>query len=327
MEMGEEKFKSYEPESSLSDVVSLTNQQLRDNVTDINRINEGEDNAVYFAKLKSGREVVVRVSPKERAYNNFGVEAWALEKCRQLGVPTPRVLAVDTSTKEFAEAYMITEKLPGKSGEKIELAGAQREDLIRQVGHYLYLIHTVKPKGFGKFKKEGDEYIGRYDSFRDYMRHELEFSWWVKNHLETGLVSQDELNKLKEYFGEHRDMFELKQSSLVHGDMSPSLKNANMEGDTITGIFDMEDVLAHDPVFDFAWFDFWDLKDGHFVDALGKGYDNKEIFDENFETKLRFYQLMIGYSLMSYYHGREKKDAIIEMRDKIEILKKKVGIG
>ncbi|KYH38116.1 MAG: hypothetical protein AYL29_000680 [Candidatus Bathyarchaeota archaeon B24] len=59
----------------------------------IERTARGYDNEVYFVKTRGGKAFVVRVKMFGEA--GFRQEAWAIERCREAGVPVPTVLLVD----------------------------------------------------------------------------------------------------------------------------------------------------------------------------------------------------------------------------------------
>src|SRR3989344_7386667 len=131
-DMSEEEFKSYKQAHTNQEVIELTETVLGRKVKSLDRKNLGEINAVYFADMEGGPECVIRISPKERDYNTFLQEAWAFGGCRTVSVPTPEVLAVDVSLAQFPEAYMITKRIRGISGEKAEFTDEQKIDVLKQ---------------------------------------------------------------------------------------------------------------------------------------------------------------------------------------------------
>jgi aminoglycoside phosphotransferase (APT) family kinase protein len=316
------KFKSYKPEHSTDKVIDLTQKLLKMEVKNISRVDYGEINAVYFVKLQNGKEVVIRISPRERGWNSFSQEAWAFGKCRAVGVPTPQVLAVDTKPQDFPEAYMISRRLPGVTGNEAKkgLTEEQLLDVYRQLGHYYYLIHSIKAPGFGQLEQKGQEFVGRYSNQWEYIEHEIESGWWVKHALCTGLITKSKLSELKSRFERNRNLFDLEQASLVHGDLSTSLKNVILDGSEITGIVDMENVKVTDPVADFAYFHFWGGQNTEYFEALKSGYDDQGFFDGNFMKKVYLYQLLLSHSLTTYYDKRGNQGALEYVQSKISAI-------
>src|SRR4051794_21787590 len=55
------------------------------------------DTIVYEAQLPTGSVIFKTIDPDGRDPDGIGLEAWMCDTVRTLGVPAPRVLAVDTS--------------------------------------------------------------------------------------------------------------------------------------------------------------------------------------------------------------------------------------
>lgn len=74
----------------------------------------------------------------------------------------------------------------------------------------------------------------------------------------------------------------------------------------VIGIIDFENCSSGDPIYDFAWWDY-------FVDRriptewLKEGYTDKTIFDDNFERKLHLYRLHLSLGFIDYFE-REKNE-------------------
>jgi aminoglycoside phosphotransferase (APT) family kinase protein len=77
-------------------------------------------------------------------------------------------------------------------------------------------------------------------------------------------------------------------------------RNLIMRGNKIVGIVDMENLLATDPIRDFHWFGYW-IEDSQRLKALQNGYDNKEIFDNNFTLKMKLFQIVYSIPALAYY--------------------------
>jgi hypothetical protein len=61
------------------------------------------NSTVIFKTVRSGKGSAI------------AIEGWAYERVRELGVPVPKVLSLDTSRQFFPTIYIILEKLTGKS--------------------------------------------------------------------------------------------------------------------------------------------------------------------------------------------------------------------
>lgn len=308
------KYKSYSPEHEEGDINSLIQEELGTTVSKLERIDAGSINAVYHAILENGEEVFVRVSPAERGHNNFNEEVWAYSLCREKGVPTPEVIAVDTSLSKFGEAYMITRKLPGVPGDTRSITREERESALREMGHYLSLIHSIKLPGFGSLVPYGKGFRGKYDSLLEAIAVDPN----PDNDEEmAGMVEEIRANMEK-----HSNLLKLEQGALVHSDLAGNLDNALVENGHITGVLDMENVRITDPIYDFAYFTFHDSPDESMerLKLLCEGYDNKSLFDENFELKRTLLSLKLGVNLSNYYERRNNPKRVQRVRAKLRYL-------
>src|SRR5262245_55198164 len=105
------------------------------------------DTIVYEAELQAGSVVFKAIDADGRDPDGIGLEAWMCETVRGLGVPAPRVLAVDTSRSALPSSYFIMEKAAGQP--LISLAKEEQRPFLRQIGAHLQQIHSVQIDGFG----------------------------------------------------------------------------------------------------------------------------------------------------------------------------------
>lgn len=321
--MAEETFQSYKPVHTIDEVKSLTESVLRQKVTKMDRKDLGQINAVYFATLDDKTDCVVRISPKERGYNSFDEEAWAFDKCGVVGVPTPEILALDTSPSNFPEPYMITRKLPGVNGEEAHLSEEQKQKVLRQLGHYLSLIHGIHVEGFGTLHKRGETFVGDHPTLWHYIESEFETGWWLPVVRDNNLLPDKKVAEARERFLEDKALFSQPiTASLIYGDAA--LKNLLVEGTTVTGILDMENVTASDPILDFAFFHFWLGDEGDYLSYLQEGYDNKELFDANFRRKLLLYELLKGLSTLAFRFQKNDPEEVKLVHRRIPEIEKEL---
>jgi aminoglycoside phosphotransferase (APT) family kinase protein len=319
------KYKSYKPQHSIKNIKNLVSKILKNKVVSVKRLNYGEINAVYFVNLKNKERVVIRISPKEKTWNNFEPEAWAFQKCRKIGVPTPEVIALDIHPKDFPEPYMITRRISGKPGDEIKLSPKEKANIIKELGRYLFLIHSIKISGFGYLKDKGKAFVGSHDTLWDDINYELNSGWWTETVIKNNLLSKKDLEEIRILFKRHRNIFHLKKASLLHGDLS--INNTLINKKKITGILDMENLKAGDPVSDFAWFRFWQKMNTYFnFNALKNGYNNKNLFDKNFSKKLDLYQLLIGCGLLSYFYTPDNKRGLNYTKQRITLIRNNLKI-
>jgi hypothetical protein len=155
----------YKPIHKQSDVSVLIKDILMTKTVSAKRINYGEVNAVYTIQIDNGDEYVLKISPHTRGENNLLQEAWAFEKCRSIGVPVPEVIVADDSLSKFPEVYLLNKKISGTPGGEMKFTDVDFLDLMHQIGHYLYLIHSIPVEGFGEVDKSDNLFKGRYSTY------------------------------------------------------------------------------------------------------------------------------------------------------------------
>lgn len=312
--MAKKNCQPYESIHTKSDIYALTESVLKTKAVAIEKIDCGEVNDVYSVQVKRNDEYVLKISPQERKKNNLLQEAWAFNKCRSVGVPTPEVISVDTSLNTFPEAYLLTKKIPGTSGDEMKFTDEEVIDLMHQIGHYLHLIHSIQIDGFGEIKQTENQFRGMHSTLWQSIISDFESSWWVEVLTTHKLISKKDLEKYQRVLEKHKNLFDLKIALLTHGDIGT--RNLIMKGNKIVGIVDMENVLATDPVRDFHWFGYW-IEDSKRLKALQEGYDNKELFDNNFPLKMRLYQIIHSFPALAYYQSRNNYPALKYLQGKV----------
>ncbi|HVZ12377.1 MAG TPA: phosphotransferase [Patescibacteria group bacterium] len=314
--MSNSGFKSYKPSHVDDDVKGLVEKIVKSKVRLLERQDLGEVNAVYFIKTEDGQECVVRVAPEERGGNSFRIETLAFNMCRKVGVPTPEVIALDDSLEIFPEAFMITKKIDGTAGHQSWSTDAEGASLIKQLGHFLSLIHGIKLDGFGREPQvKNGQLVGKFNSQWESLVSDLDAPWREEVLVGKGLLSDEKVQKYRRLFDENKKLFDLPHASLLHGDAS--LKNTIVKDRRIVGIVDMENCMVGDPVQDIAWHHFWTQGAEPFFSALKEGYDNKEIFEGDFMKKMYLYELFFAQSILGYYDSRSNPEMVKTLQAKI----------
>lgn len=304
----------YKPIHKHSDVSALIKDILKTKTVKAKRINYGEVNAVYTIQTDNGDEYVLKISPFTRGENNLLQEAWAFEKCRSIGVPVPEVIVADDSLSKFPEVYLLTKKISGTPGGEIKFTDVDFLELMHQIGHYLFLIHSISVDGFGEIEKNDNQFRGRYSTLLESLNSVFTNSKWMDVVNTNNLLTEDDLRRYQKILDDNKKLFELKVASLTHGDMGP--RNLIMRGNKIVGIVDMENLLTTDPIRDFHWFGYW-IEDSQRLKALQNGYDNKEIFDNNFTLKMKLFQIVYSIPALAYYQNRNELSSLRYLQQKI----------
>jgi len=263
----------------------------------------GEVNEVYDIMLPNMESIIVRIHTDVKPV--FLQEKWAIEQCREKGIPVPTILLIKhIDGGDSIVSICIQEKLKGDTLErgKVNFWDLDRNllrTLMLESGELLARMHTIYVEGFGNLDKEGK---GKYKTFRGMMlekpKHVGEYIKLAKN---QGIPERD-MNFALKTITKNERRFENVKPVFNHGDFAP--KHIMYEGEVITGILDFGDVLGHSPVFDFARWEYWYGPSIAF-DWLREGYSDKSIFTEDYQELSRLIQLDMSLGTISWY-GKEK---------------------
>jgi len=260
----------------------------------IARTARGYDNEVYFVKTRGGKAFIARV--KIFGGVGFRQEAWAIERCREAGVPVPMVFLVDEiSLGGRSMEVMVQSKVPGKPLSEVQ-DNLSKEEFIRvwrRAGEILGRIHSVKVDGFWRRLDSGKwSLIG----WRRYMHSIIRDRSSEKNYILSAGFSREDFSFMLDMLRRYRDEFPCDQPVLCHGDFLPEHIFVNVEdGLEITGVIDFGEFQGAPNIHDFAVLSFecptLDLS------PLLEGYPYRDCLNEDFELRLNLHKLalLIGY--------------------------------
>jgi hygromycin-B 4-O-kinase len=193
----------------------------------------GRTNYVFAVNHVEG-QFVVRISPEPEKINAFRKELWASQKVREVGVPSPEVIAVGNEVAY--EPYMITRRVTGSEASH----HPRRDRIIHSMGRYAALINSIQTDGFGSnFDWTGDE--KRIDSWQGYLAEEFELEKRVELFSRNRILPDGEVKQLAQIV-ENAQTNNL-NPALNHSDLR--LKNVIVdEGGDIAAIIDWEECLS-----------------------------------------------------------------------------------
>ena len=193
----------------------------------------GRTNYVFVLNHVEG-QFVVRVSPEPEKINAFRKELWTSHKVREVGVPSPEVIAVGNDIA--AEPYMITRRVTGTEASH----HPKRDRIIHSMGRYAAMINSIKTHGFGSsFDWTTEE--TRNDSWQSYLADEFELEKRLRLFSANHILPDAEIQQLAQIIA-GVEMNGL-NPSLNHSDLR--LKNVivDEEGD-VAAIIDWEDCVS-----------------------------------------------------------------------------------
>jgi len=299
----EEKHKSFNtPQEIINGAIE---KAAKSPIVEQERIIAGETNEVHLVRTENGREVIIRIYHGEKP--KFERERWAIEQCREVGVPVPEVMLVESTEAERKPLHICVEsKLEG-----VPMGDIRKSDdpeisknlkaLLGQLGNNLGKIHSVPVNGFGSLDKNGN---GKYRTAKELLTQDLTIA--KENTLpEHSLLTIDReiVFRAKEILNREAENFPLVSPRLLHGDLAP--QHVLVKEGKISGIIDFEHAKGSDPAEEFAR---WELKfgDTYPIADIQEGYGNKELFGGDFKKRKNVWRLYQGLAILSYC-VREKK--------------------
>jgi aminoglycoside phosphotransferase (APT) family kinase protein len=280
------------------------------------KIVRGYDSEVYLVHMRQSSNVVVRIRHHGGAH--FADEAWAIGQCREVGVPAPEVLLVDTITiDEHPREVIVQRRVPGRALSEIErdLTPDQRAAAWRQAGAALGAIHSIRVGGF--YKRHAD---GSWDfpNWRSISKQSV-----IDRAAEKPLLMQagfraDQVDLLIQMLEAGQALVADEQPVLCHGDFLPGHLFFDQQL-SLSGVIDFGEFQGGGPITDFANLSM-SCPD---VDLawLQSGYGNPSLFGPAFPAQLRVAKLgmQLGYLAHFIQQGNQQEAApiIAGLRDSL----------
>lgn len=274
-------------------------------ITARERIVHGEANEVYRLTFESGLRVILRIA--RHAPGVFEKEAWAIGRCRALGMAVPEVLSIQRLAAAGDELELcFLEMLPGaRLSDSLTLPRETLRGIVRELGEQLSRMHSIDADDLGEARRffENDT--------DDFLAMEAEF---VRLGGEAGL-DERALDRAFPFYEQAMARREPLTRRLTHNDIRACHVLAH-EG-RLSGIIDFGQVSIDSPINEFAKWDYWEAPVLP-VDWLQEGYSDSSLFDEAYGE--RFQALRIAnalwvlrwYALTGYATGVRRAAAAIE---------------
>lgn len=213
----------------------------------------GQGNHLTFEADVDGRPLFVRVEDGPEHDDYIEVESHVLGEVRALGVPAPRVHAVDAGRAEVPFAWQVMDRIAAPDLNHWHKQG--RLDLPRaaaEIGAAVARWQAIAPAGFGPFDpavlRAEQRLAGFHERYEDYFRLRLE------THLrfleERGFLSREQITEIEQAIDAHRELLQLDRGCLVHKDLA--LWNILGSETEIAAYIDWDDTIAGDPMDDLS---------------------------------------------------------------------------
>lgn len=274
------------------------------------RIIIGEVNEVYEVITKDKKNYIVRISRSK--FPRFEAEKKVINLAKNAGVLAPTVLLVERMNSSGMDVTLcVEEKINGQPLNTIleTIDKKSLESILMEAGSQLSKIHSIQVDNFGN--------LDRSDHYKNWESFILRSAEKVKRFSQLAKIIQIDLHlmqKANKILRDHSCLYKEITPYLLHGDFS--LKHLLISRNHIVGIIDFESAKGGDPLFDFAWLDYFygERIPMHLVE---KGYSNKKIFDDNYELKMSLYSIHLGLGFIDYYESEKNMPALEYAKQKL----------
>lgn len=184
--------------------------------------------------------------------DEFGIEAWACERARSLGVPAPEVISLDTAAPV---PHLVLSKVVGAPLNDNRLALEVAARGARQAGAMLRRLHEVQLAGFGWIDREHfsrtAEVRGKSSSWAEEIKAELDPA--LEELVAIAALTAAQAEVLRAHMMSVLPTLEtIREGRLLHGDLGRMHIFVDPQDGGLTGLVDWADVQVGDPAWDLA---------------------------------------------------------------------------
>lgn len=213
----------------------------------------GQGNHITCFATIDGEEFFVRIEDGPERDDYMEIESRLLDEVRALGVPAPRVHALDASRARVPFAWQLMEVIAAPDLNQLHKQG--RLDLAAtagKVGAAVARWQALQPRGFGPFDpsvlRRTKQLAGFHSRYADY------FFLHLDRHLhflvERGFLPSNEAREMDAEIHRHSALLDLDQGCLVHKDLA--LWNILGTETEIAAFIDWDDAICGDPMDDLS---------------------------------------------------------------------------
>jgi hygromycin-B 4-O-kinase len=250
-------------------------------------IEDGELSQAYFFSTANG-DKVLRINSTDEG---FLKDKYAAEHFTGGHVPIPKIEAVGQLTKD--RYFAVSERAPGKTLDK--LGKGEVNSLMPEIIVSLEAIHATSPigEGYGWWRLDGSGKSSSWHAALDAMQQGEDDSPLASITYFDHKQYESLRAEILDYYQYCPDI-----RQLVHGDYG--FNNSLSDGATITGIIDWHGSMYGDPLYDVAWLDFWNYRQGYAA-AFKLHYEDRGRLPANFDERLICYKLIIGANSLAFF--------------------------
>lgn len=213
----------------------------------------GQGNHLTFVASIDGGETFVRVEDGPERDDYMEVESRVLEEVARLGIPAPRVHAVDATRRRVPFAWQVMDLIPAPDLNELQQQGCLNLDHVAfEIGAAIARWQVIQPGGFGPFDPETlqreDRLMGFHATYREYFRQHLDRH--LRFLVERQFLPGHEAGEISAEIARHDEVLDLPQGCLVHKDLA--LWNILGTEQQIAAYIDWDDSISGDPMDDIS---------------------------------------------------------------------------
>ena len=278
-----------------------------------------------FVLQTDRQDLILRAFPDAAAAWKPQKERIVYGLMRHLGIPVPNVLKTDLSRDLLSFAYVVSERLPGAtlSQSYDGMTAAQQIALYRQLGDFLGRMHSLSFNTFGDVaERDGCVVVGPARELEEGMEsgdvRSGPFAAWREMHRQIVcrhllFLGQTEFRDLvapiEAWFEAHEGLLDAAiMPRLLHMDLH--MGNILVDGDTVSGIVDVEEALVGHNEFDLMRTELAHFRGEGTADiqkAFLDSYAAHVTLDEGYARRRPFYELsrnLVGLRCLVTYGSR-----------------------
>ncbi len=261
-------------DATLRDLVAAHLPVEPDQVT-LEPIRTGKHNRSYYVDTRNG-QAVLRIAPPQEGMIFYEQHMMAQEPeihallRAETTVPVAEIYAYDDSRALIDRAYMLMERLPGRSLAEVHVSRPFRDRVLEQVGDALRQMHALTAGSYG--------YIGAHHPIPP------QPTWWaafrtmwnalLDDVVASGGYTEQEAEVLRRTLDAHRETFDRAvPASLLHMDVWSQNILVDDAGN-LTGLVDLDRALWGDPEIEYAVLDYCGISEAAFWRGYGRGRDD-----------------------------------------------------
>ncbi len=246
----------------------------------------GQGNHITFFAITPEWRGFVRVEDGPEGDDFMDVESFIIETVRGIGIPAPKVYAVDSSRKHVPFAWQVLQLIPDPDLNQLEKSGKlDILDVAKEIGRYVASWQSIRTGGYGPFNPE------TFRKFRRLQGHHPDYPSYfllrLRRHigflLDHGFLDSEKAEEIVATITRHRHHLELTEGCLVHKDLA--LWNILGTPRHISAFIDWEDAISGDPLDDLSLLACF--YPGNVISRAMEGYRNVRALPEDY--RIRFW--------------------------------------